>query len=361
MPFAPLWIAMAPAHDSHDGTSTAVDNDPIEGYDTGTMGSESVAIGTELFGYRLTAVLGRGGMGTVYRAVQLSLKREVAVKVLHSARIRNQEQVDRFLAEARSAGRLNHPNLVAVHDAHADPEHGLYCYSMELVTGSTLSRLLKERGPLARPTALHLLYQVAKALGHAHKNGLVHRDVKPDNILVTAQGTAKLADLGLVRDRLEGMSASSSSGRRLTIVGTPEYSAPEQSRNPERASPASDCYSLGAVFYTMLVGKPPFSGETVIDLIVRVATVQPPFPANLSPDCRTLLEILLAKDPDDRYATGDELASALEALAKGRPIPAPVNRPGEQDETEGSLTSVDAEPTESPGRVVRRRVARRRR
>jgi serine/threonine protein kinase len=264
---------MVQSSDAFDANSTAVDNEPLGSYDQGVMGSEAVQVGSEIFGYRLTDILGRGGMGTVYKAVQLSLKREVAVKVLHSSRIKNQAQVDKFLQEARAAGRLSHPNLVAVHDAHADPERGLYCYSMEWVAGNTLGRVLQERGPLPRPTALHILFQIAKALGHAHRNGLVHRDVKPDNILVTPQGAAKLADLGLVRDRLEGVASSGSGPRRLTIVGTPEYSAPEQSRNPAKASPASDCYSLGAVLYTMLLGKPPFSGDTVIDLIVRVANL----------------------------------------------------------------------------------------
>lgn len=354
---------MAFRADSDDATSTAVDNEAMSGYDQGTMGSEELQVGSELFGYRLTAVLGRGGMGTVYKAVQLSLKREVAVKVLHSTRIRNQTQVDKFLHEARAAGRLSHPNLVAVHDAHADPAQGLYCYSMELVPGSTLGRLLQERGPLPRPTALHILFQVAKALGHAHRNGLVHRDVKPDNILVTAQGAAKLADLGLVRDRLEGLASPGSGSRRLSIVGTPEYSAPEQSRNPSKASPASDCYSLGAVLYTMLLGKPPFTGETLIDLIVRAATEDPVFPANMPPDCQQLLEILLAKEPEDRYRDGDELATALEHIARGQPVPEPAQRPREQDETEGAVTSVNEVPVaqQQAQPRARRRVVRRRR
>lgn len=343
-----------------DQNSTAVDNVPLETYDQRTVGSESVQVGAEIFGYRLLSVLGRGGMGTVFKAEQISLGREVAVKVLHSNRIRNQDQVDRFLAEARAAGRLNHPNLVAVHDAHADAANGIYCYSMELVSGTTLGHMLKERGVLPRPTALHLLYQAAKALGHAHKNGLVHRDVKPDNILVTPQSIVKVADLGLVRDRLEGLTPSSSNGRRLSIVGTPEYSAPEQSRNPGRATPASDCYSLGAVLFTMLVGRPPFSGETVIDLIVRVAIEEPVYPDAMSADCKQLLDILLAKHPDDRYATGDELASALEAIARGQKLPEPASG-GQQDETEGAVTSVNESPTAGPPRTVRRRVVRRRR
>lgn len=345
--------------DAVDDTSTAVDNEVVDGYDGQGMGSEAIDVGSEVFGYRLTGILGKGGMGVVYKAVQLSLKREVAVKVLHSSRIKNQAQVDKFLQEARAAGRLSHPNLVAIHDAHADAGRGIYCYSMELVQGNTLSHLLQERGTLPRPTALHLLYQVAKALGHAHRNGLVHRDVKPDNILVTAQGAAKLADLGLVRDRLENLASSGSGNRRLTVVGTPEFSAPEQSRNPAKAGPAADCYSLGVVLYAMLVGKLPFNGDTLIDLIVRVATEDPPLPANLPADCRALLEILLAKEPEDRYRDGEELAAALEQIARGQGVPEPADRPGERDETEGSVTSVDEEPVAR--NRPRRRVVRRRR
>jgi eukaryotic-like serine/threonine-protein kinase len=307
---------------------------------------ESLPVGSALFGYEIQAVIGRGGMGTVYLARQNSLGRQVALKVLNPQRIRNQNQVEAFLREAQSAGRLNHPHLVLVHDAHVDAEKGLYCYSMEYVPGKTASKLVVERGTLSPSAALHIVYQIARALGLAHRSGLVHRDVKPDNILVTDSGVAKLADLGLVRDRLLGHAGNDTIGSQiLTLVGTPDYSAPEQCRNPKRAGPASDVYSLGACLYFLLLGRPPFVGETVIDTIVRAATQELSLPAKLSHDNRQLLIRMLAKDPAKRFADGDAVVAALDALAGGKHIDV-----GEDDvETLHDAPAVEV-PAPAPGR-----------
>jgi eukaryotic-like serine/threonine-protein kinase len=333
--------------------------------------------GTELFGYHIERLLGRGGMGNVYLAKQLSLDRQVALKVLHPQRLRHPTAVESFLREAKAAGQLSHANLVAVHDVHIDAERKLYCYSMEYVQGITATRLLQSQGVLKRSQALHLIYQVAKAMGHAHRHGIVHRDIKPDNILVTQNGSAKLLDLGLVRDRIEPSSESGS--RILSVVGTPEYSAPEQHRIPKQAVPASDVYSLGATLFFLLVGRPPFSGETLIDLIVRVATEQVSYPASMPVDCRKLLDLMLAKRPADRLYDGDAVVEALKTLSEGR---TPTLHPerfsdggttdiGEVDEefedaaTEGDIATNDERiaPTtkESPQTSARRPMIRRRR
>ena len=200
------------------------------------MSAELPSPGIELFGYVIEKRLGKGGMGTVYLA-----------------RLKTPGAVEGFLREARNAAKLNHPNLAAVHDVHADESLGLYCYSMEYVEGVTAGKLVQTHGPLKRSQALHIIFQIAKALGHAHRNEIVHRDVKPDNILVTTNGTAKLLDLGLVRDRIEQQGDQQ---RILSIVGTPDFSAPEQHRNPKAAVAASDVYSLGATLYYLLTGRP---------------------------------------------------------------------------------------------------------
>ncbi len=271
--------------------------------------------GIEVFGYVIEKRLGKGGMGTVYLAKQKSLDRLVAIKILHSNRLKTPGAVEGFLREARNAAKLNHPNLAAVHDVHADEQLGLYCYSMEYVDGMTAGKLVQVQGPLKRSQALHIIYQVAKALGHAHRNDIVHRDVKPDNILVTANGTAKLLDLGLVRDRIEQQGDQQ---RILSIVGTPDFSAPEQHRNPKSAVAASDVYSLGATLYYLLTGRPPFIGETIIDLIVRASTETVAYPAAIPSDCRRLLDLMLAKRPAERLYDGDAVVEALKALAEGR-------------------------------------------
>jgi eukaryotic-like serine/threonine-protein kinase len=339
---------------------------------------DGFAPGTEIFGYEIERLLGRGGMGNVYLAKQKSLDRQVALKVLHPQRLRHPASVDSFLREARAAAQLSHANLVAVHDVHADPEKKLYCYSMEYVQGITASRLVQTQGVLKRSQALHLTYQVAKALGHAHRHGLVHRDIKPDNILVTQNGAAKLLDLGLVRDRFEQTPEAGS--RILSIVGTPEYSAPEQHRNPKQAVPASDVYSLGATLFFLFAGRPPFVGDTVIDLIVRVATEQLSYPNGVPTDCRRLLDLMLAKRPADRLYDGDAVVEALKGLSEGRlPTLHPENFNeggttdlGETDEefedaeTEGdiSATELPAQPQagdSSRSSVRRPRIRRRRR
>ncbi len=337
-----------------------------------TQAPNVLAAGVEIHGYVIQHLLGRGGMGNVYLATQKSLDRQVALKILHPNRLRNPAAIEGFLREARAAAQLNHPNIVAVHDVFVEAERKLYCYSMEYVEGLTASQLVQSQGVLKRSQALHLTYQIAKALGQAHRQGLVHRDVKPDNILITKGGSAKLLDLGLVRDRI--MQAPESGSRVLSIVGTPEYSAPEQHRNPKQAVPGSDVYSLGATLFFLLVGRPPISGETIIDLIVRVATEPVSFPANIPADCRKLLDLMLAKRPSDRLYDGDAVVEALRAISEGRMPhlhPEGFNDGGttnigdldddfEDAETEGELPSRSL-PTDVEGAQTRKPRARRRR
>ena len=284
--------------------------------------SDDLAPGTTLFGYVIERVLGRGGMGTVYLAKQLSLNRQVALKVLHPSRVKNPKAADDFFREAAAAARLNHPNLVGVHDLQADTQRGLYVFSMEYVAGLTGIQLVAESGPLPRTKALHLIFQIASALAYAHKQGFVHRDIKPDNILVIDGKIAKVLDLGLAYNRLGSVGSTSpeprqSSGRKLSIVGTPDYSAPEQSRNPRNATAASDVWSLGATLYYLLTGETPFDGETIIDLIVSTAVDPLEYPPEITTDCRQLLELMMAKETSQRLADGDEVVAALQQIARG--------------------------------------------
>lgn len=339
--------------------------------------SDSLASGTALFGYVIERVLGRGGMGTVYLARQLSLNRLVALKVLHPSKVKNPKAADEFFREAAAAARLNHPNLVGVHDLQADTQMGLYAFSMEYVAGLTGFQLINDQGPLPRAKALHIIFQIASALAYAHKHGFVHRDIKPENILVIDGKTAKLLDLGLAYNRLGSVGSTSpdrrhSSGRKLSIVGTPDYSAPEQSRNPLNATAASDVWSLGATLYFLLTGDTPFDGETIIDLIVASALDPLEYPDHVTPDCRALLELMMAKEVDDRLANGDEVLVALQQVARNErptlPARAAISAP-EGTETqsgahlqfaEGSAsgTGTGALPEDNQ---IRRRVVKRRR
>ena len=328
-----------------------------------------------LFGYVIERVLGRGGMGTVYLAKQVSLNRFVALKVLHPSKVKNSKAADEFFREAAAAARLNHPNLVGVHELQADTQLGLYAFSMEYVAGVTGFHLISEQGPIPRAKALHIVFQITSALAYAHKHGLVHRDIKPENVLVIDGKTAKLLDLGLAYNRLGSVGSTSpdrhqSSGRKLTIVGTPDYSAPEQSRNPLNATAASDVWSLGATLYFLLTGDTPFDGETIIDLIVSAAIDPLEYPEHVTPDCRALLELMMAKDVDDRLANGDEVLVALQQVARGERPTLPARaaitaQSGSETQSGAHLQFAEGNAsgpgTPEEGNQIRRRVAKRRR
>lgn len=262
--------------------------------------------------YRLLGQIGRGGMGTVYRAEQISLRREVAVKILHQSKVRDQRAVEGFLREARIAAALSHHHLVPVYDVGYEESLDVHYYAMKLISGRTLSTVVAQHGPMAAEQALILMEQVAAAMGHAHNQNIVHRDLKPGNVILSEAGQAVVTDLGLAMDRLAGQATSSK--RVLKLVGTAEYAAPEQLRNPDRATAASDVWAMGAMLYFLLTGEEPFSGETLLDLVVAVATEQPPLLATLPSHLQRLLSTLMAKDPAQRPANGHAAQSIFETM-----------------------------------------------
>ena len=251
------------------------------------MGEPS--IGSTLAGYRLDALIARGGMGVVYRATQLALERPVALKVIARELADKDGFRERFLRESRLAARLDHPSVVPVYDARE--EDGELIVAMRLVEGGDLRQLIRREGQLATARAIGLLGQVADALDAAHAAGIVHRDVKPHNILVEGD-RAYLSDFGLAK-AIEGTGDGSSA----SIVGTVEYMAPEQWRG-EKAGPAADIYSLGCVLYEALTGIAPFARKE--------ADTEPEIPKGID----TVIERAVAKDPDDRYRTAGGLIAA---------------------------------------------------
>lgn len=266
--------------------------------------------------YKINKVLGHGGMGTVYHATQLSLNRPVALKVLRKSRLQKEGAVEKFLKEARMTAKLNHPNLVSVHDAGQDEKTGLVYYTMTFIDGPNLRGLVSQHGTLDVKSAINTLKGVCAGLGHAHQLQLVHRDLKPDNIMIMRGDLRPLiTDLGLATDRIGSQQLNSR--KRFSLIGTPEYSGPDQLRNPHKATPASDIFSAGACFYFMLTGQEAFDGETLLDLIINVATEDPPELAHLPPDAQTVLNYFMAKDPDDRPQNGDEALAWLRELEAG--------------------------------------------
>jgi DNA-binding beta-propeller fold protein YncE len=274
----------------------------------GALGTDP-RLGSELAGYRIEALIGRGGMGVVYRAHDLALDRPVALKVLSPELAEDERFRQRFLLESRLAAALDHPSIVPVYDA-GEARGELYI-AMRYVEGTDLKELLAA-GPLAPERAVALVSQVASALDAAHARGLVHRDVKPSNVLVSQEGHVYLADFGLTR-RLGEPGSALGAARSL---GTIDYVAPEQIRG-EEVDGRADVYSLGCLLHECLTGAPPFAGSDTAVLFAHLEQ-EPPAP----PGLENVFATALAKSRDDRYGTCTELVEAVrEALGIGSPRP----------------------------------------
>ena len=263
-------------------------------------------------GYQIERELGHGGMSTVYLAVQESLGREVALKVMAPALAADRSFGERFLHEGRTVAHLTHPNILAVYDI-GSVEHSYYL-AMEYVPGGDLKQLIKQ-GALPPDRALAILKQVAAALGYAHEKGFVHRDVKPENILFREDGTAVLTDFGIAKAVGSG---SKMTGTGMTI-GTAQYMSPEQTQG-KPVDGRADLYSLGVVLYEMLVGQVPYDADSTVAIAIQhVQGPLPELPASLS-GYQPFLNRMLFKDPDGRFSTAGELIAAIDLLLNEKPL-----------------------------------------
>ena len=273
--------------------------------------------------YEIRALIGRGGMGEVYEAVDHQLDRTVAVKVLRPELAADRRFLTRFRREARTAARLSHPGIVGVHDIGEDD--GRAFIVMEFVPGRTLGAMVHDEGGVDAARAARIGAAVADALAHAHDRGVVHRDIAPGNIMLTPAGTVKVLDFGIARAARGSTRSGSPSAH-----GTAAYVAPEQARG-EASDQRADVYALGAVLYELLAGRPPFTADTTVELVERAHTHAPAPIRSLRPDVPVALDLViarcLAKDPAERYVRAEELARALrEAAPAGSPSTRPAVR-----------------------------------
>ncbi|HEY7125396.1 MAG TPA: protein kinase [Ktedonobacterales bacterium] len=276
--------------------------------------------GTTLGPYQVISLLGKGGMGQVYRARDPRLGREVAIKVLSAALSQEHGYLERFRREARSIAQLNHPNIVSVYDFG---EQGNTTYLvMPLIQGGTLRELLGQRGMLPLNEAVALVEQIGGALQYAHERGLIHRDVKPANILVGPDGRALLSDFGIVRV-VQGEDSGATLTHTGAFVGSPEYAAPEMVLG-QTIDRRVDIYALGMMLYQLLTGRTAFSANTPVQLLMMQAQVQPPNPRSINPAIPPAVEAVvlraLAKSPDQRYGSVAEMVAALRAAAGMQPV-----------------------------------------
>lgn len=271
-------------------------------------------------GYSIKDIIAQGGMGAVYRAVQVSMDRFVALKILHAKYAEKREWVDRFVQEARSAGKLNHPNIIGVHDV--GKAGSTYYFTMELVNGNDVSQVMAYR-TLEYQEVMNIGAKVADALDYAHNNKLIHRDIKPENIMLSESGEVKLADLGIAKSfEIEGEDGAASMGQTKKVLGTPHYMSPEQASG-QPLDGKSDLYSLGATLYHILADRPPFEGNSNAEIMTKHLTEDPMSLVKINPmlpkPVTDVIEKLMAKKPGDRYKDAAQARDALEKAAKAKP------------------------------------------
>jgi len=269
-------------------------------------------------GYIIVGKLGAGAMAVVYKGTQVSLNRTVAIKVLPKRFSADPEYVKRFYKEGQAAGKLHHNNIVQAIDV--GEASGYHYFVMEYVEGQTIADDLVAGKVFSEREALDIVIQVAQALEHAHSNGLVHRDVKPKNIMITKEGVVKLADMGLARETTDIETAQNEEGK---AYGTPYYIAPEQIRGMIDIDGRADIYGLGATFYHMVTGRVPFMADDSAE-IMRKHLREPLIPPDhintaLSAGVSEVIEVMMAKRKEDRYTNAKELLADLEALRNGAP------------------------------------------
>jgi hypothetical protein len=282
----------------------------------------------EVHGYRTIRELGRGGMGTVFLAQQLSLDRPVALKIMAKRWASDPVFVARFTREAFAAAQLRHPNIVHIHDI-GDSDGGRF-FSMEYVPGRSLADVVRKRGKLDPETAVGYILQAARGLKHAHDRGMIHRDVKPENLLLDDDGLVKVADLGLVKTATLSATEDAPIGTRSGLgslpanmtgvkiaLGTPAYMSPEQCRDATTVDHRADIYSLGCTLYVLVTGRPPFQGTTAVELMTKQAyePIVPPerIAARVPAELSAVIQRMMAKSPDDRPQSMEDVVRTLEA------------------------------------------------
>src|SRR6266545_4238288 len=266
--------------------------------------------------YRIVRKLGSGGMANVYLAEDQELGRRVAIKILNDRHAGDEQFVERFRREAKNAAGLSHPNIVSIYDRGEEMD-GRYYIAMEYLDGRSLKELIVARGPAPIPIAIDYARQILAALRFAHRNGVIHRDIKPHNILVDTEGRVKVTDFGIARAEQAGAQQMTEAG---SIIGTAQYLSPEQARGTQ-VDKTSDLYSLGIVLYELLTGTVPFNGETPVEIAMKHLSAAPEPPSAKRDEVPHALDMVvlraLAKDPRDRYQSAEEMDADLERVARG--------------------------------------------
>jgi serine/threonine protein kinase len=270
--------------------------------------------------YRILDLIGEGGVSRVYKVWHEGRNRPVALKVIRREMLSNNEVLGRFQREMLAVARLSHPNIVQALDVKLDGVD--HYFAMELVEGTDLGKLVQLSGPLRPRLACEYICQAALGLQHVHEHGLVHRDIKPQNLLLTRDGVVKLLDLGLARLRSPGSMPRNLDNltQEGIVIGTPDYLAPEQARNPSGVDIRADIYGLGCSFFYLLAGQPPFPGGSLMQKLFRHQKEKPRSGELLRPEVQQALgmtlEKMMAKEADDRYQTPAEVAAALAPICR---------------------------------------------